>query len=102
MGERDAGELLRHELADAVLVDGVDDRPQQAHRHRGDVQAPDLGQRLAQRVLVERHRDVALGVDALGHLKREALGDVGRRIAVPEVKRVELSALAQHQRVRPG
>ncbi len=101
--ERHSGQLLRQQLADALFVHRVHDRPQQADGDRCDLAAAHLGERREQRRLVERHRYVSLRVDPLLHFEGQAPGNVGRRVRVAKIERVELAALPQDERVgMPG
>ena len=63
----DARQLLRRQLADAQLVDRVDEREQQHDGERLDALLPHATERATHGLLVERHDDVALEVEALGN-----------------------------------
>src|SRR5438105_3136663 len=96
-GLREAS-MAVEELADSELVVRVDDRPDQANRHRLRPEAARLVDRLEDALLVQLDEHVALRVDPLADLEREVARHVGRRI-VELAERVELSAFAKEQDV---
>src|SRR5262249_16968813 len=59
----------------------------------------DVGQSALQPGAVEWNQNLALRGDPLTYLEGQAAGDVGSRVRRPEVEGVELSALAQNERV---
>ncbi len=80
-GEEGVGKALGDELADAVLVLVVADPPEQADRHRLGV-VVEAAQLLPQLLLLQRHDDLAVAVDALHRLgdhplRHDRLGLVG-------------------------
>jgi hypothetical protein len=84
----DAGQLLRRDLADALLVARMDEREQEDDRDRLDLLKRQARERSPDRVLVERHDDVTLEVEPLGHADAAApRADRrrGRRRRVPDV-----------------
>ena len=99
---RHAGQLRLEQLADAQLVRGVGDRPQQADGDRLDARAArssreHRGARAASSSGVD---DLALGADPLGDLEREARAGRTARDTGGEVERAQLAALApEHEHV---
>ena len=81
----DAGQLLREDGADPLLVSRVDVRVQQADRDRLDLLAPHQRGRLAHRVVVERHEHLAGGPEALAHADRAVARDERLRLLEPRV-----------------
>jgi hypothetical protein len=90
--------VLRQELADPELVHRVDDRPDEAYRHRLDTQLARPVERRHHALLVERDEDVALRVDPLADLEGEVARDVRRRV-LELAKRLQLPTLAEQQDV---
>ena len=90
---------LRDQRADAKLVVGVHDRPEQRNRDRLDPLARQALDDCACGGFVQLTLDAALGVDALRNLEGEAAGNVGRRKLHREVERLALAAVAVEQRV---
>ena len=86
------------QLAHALLVRGVDDRPEQADRDRLDAELARALDRVHDRGLVERDERLALGVHALADLEREPARDVRQRVR-DLLERVGLAALAHEQDV---
>ena len=75
-GQRDehAGVLLGDQLAQAPLVHGVAEGPQQGYRDRADPVVEQRPDRRASLVFVQRDDDRAVPVDALGDLQGVPLG----------------------------
>ncbi len=65
--DRNAGKLLGEDRADAELVLGVDVGVKEANGDRFDLLPPQDDRRLANRGLVERQQDLALGAEPLAH-----------------------------------
>ena len=86
---RDRDERLRVELADDLrdpqLVLGVDEGEQEHHRDGVTPGRAQLLDGLADRSLVQRHQDVALGIDPLGHLEAQLARHQRHRLVVEQV-----------------
>ena len=95
------GQLAVQQGADALLVDGVRDRPQEADADRFDFLLPQLLDDLVHRSLVERRDYLAVRPDALGHLEGQGARHVGLgvRDRIVEGRNAHAPGLAQDQDV---
>ena len=79
------GILLGEDRLHALLVRGVGVGVQEDHGDGGHAELPELSRHRAGAVLVEGGEDVAVGVQALGHLE-DAVGRDGARRLAPAVE----------------
>ena len=92
-GEERLGELLAHDLRHALLVRGVQEREEEAHRHGLDLRLLELAHLLARLLLVERHEHRAVLRDPLGHgqamtASHDGVGLPRQVLVVREVERL--------------
>lgn len=80
------------QCADARFVVAVDDRPDQAHRHRLDVLGPQPGDDVDDRRLIERLGDRTVGPDAFRNFVAEGTRNIGVGIDVSVVERLATPA----------
>ena len=96
VGERDARlrVFLGDDLAHALLVGGIQEREQEAHRDRLDALAAQPAHRLAHRVLVERRHHRAAEIEPLGNAEAVAPARDRRRRRERRIPDVLLEAAA--------
>ncbi len=95
-----AWQLALDQLAERQLVRGVGGRPQQANRDGLRVQFTRAGELRAGGALVERHEHVAVGVDPLWDLERQAARYVWLGEGAAVVVGAQRATLAAHEDVR--
>jgi hypothetical protein len=98
-GYRDARQVLCQKFADAKLVVGIDDRPQQANGDRLDLQFPQPEEELDQRGFIEGLYCVTFRIDALRQFEGECARHIGFGIGYSEVERLDSPTLADHKNV---
>src|SRR5690606_39238600 len=81
------------------LMDGIDDRPEEAHRHRFNAGVLNLLENTARLNLVERMYDVAARSYTFRHLEGQRTWNVGPRIGdrVVEKRQSDPPAFPQHE-----
>ena len=92
-GDEQLGVALAGERDDALLVLVVARRPEQAHGQRLGAAVGEPRERLRRRLLVEPDDDLALEVDALGHLGDERACD--ELLGLVGVRHVEQAVAVQ-------
>ena len=90
---------LGDQLAKALFMCRIGDRPEQAHGDGLDIHFCQAGDGGPSGRFVQRRLDAALSIDALGNFKGEAARHVGRRKLNHNIERLALAALAVKQNV---
>lgn len=102
--DRNAGQMLGEQFADALLMRRIDDRPQKADGDRLNLLGLQPLDDLQHRRLVERDIHRAVEQHPFRNLEGQGARNVRLRIGNGEVERLDAAPLAQHQNfgVTPG